>query len=61
MILNLYRTDTIQSIPMNWVISDTARSKMTKRIKEKTELFEIAERLRKKQNDSLFNGIVQKN
>jgi hypothetical protein len=60
-IMNLYRRDTTESFPMNWVISNRVRNIMFERVNRKPALDTIAARLRRKTEDDLFREIRQKN
>jgi len=61
LIFNLYRKDTVESISMNWVISDRARNVMLRRVKEKTALDSIVNRLNRKLNTDLFRQLDEEN
>jgi len=61
LIFNLYRKDTVESISMNWVISDRARNVMLTRVKEKTALDSIVNRLNRKLNTDLFRQLDEEN
>jgi hypothetical protein len=60
---NLYIKDSIESISMNWVISDTVRQKMNRRIDNprKKNLYELIDRMNKRKTDSLFHGLGVEN
>jgi hypothetical protein len=57
LILNLYRKDTIESIPMNWVISDRARELMRSTIDKKKAVDSIIVRLNRKETIDLFKRL----
>jgi hypothetical protein len=60
---NLYIKDSVESISMNWVISDTVRQKMNRRINHprKKNLQELIGRMNRRETDSLFHGLGMEN
>jgi hypothetical protein len=55
--INLYRKDTTESIPMNWVISERVRNIMFDRVKRKPVVDVIGQRLKTGVTDNLFVGL----
>lgn len=60
---NLYIKDSVESISMNWVISDTVRQKMNRRIDnpKKKNLHVLIDRMNRRETDSLFHGLGVEN
>jgi hypothetical protein len=56
-IFNLYRQDTVESIPMNWVISNKVRYVMDTRVHQKPGIDSLVNRIRERRLDSLFHGL----
>jgi len=61
LIFNLYRKDTIENISMNWVISDRARNRMLERVKQKSPLDSIINRLNRRLTNDLFRQLPEEN
>jgi hypothetical protein len=60
-ILNLYNKDSIESLPMNWVISGRIRIIMDKRIHQKPALDSIVKRINQGRRDAVFAGLNLEN
>lgn len=60
-IFNLYKKDTVESISMNWVISNRARKIMFERKDTKPALDSLISRLKQGKNENLFKDFDQEN
>lgn len=60
-VFNLYRKDSMESLPMNWVISSRVRNIMNERIHQKPALDSIVNRVNRGRRDSLFTNLEIKN